>query len=700
LESATKVIEVLDGRTGSLPALLNPRLAQWVTLASWPPHRRFIGLAGILIVFVALYVGGYRLYKTSTDSKVNPGALVYLTQIRNLTGERSFDNLTELLKAGLGQSAQINLLDQSRVGDTLQLMTKGPNTVIDEPLAREIAMRTGALRVVFATVTGSAGTYQIHIDIQKPDTVPDRYRERWEENFPYKISASLGSSSTIPPELLTAVRNASDWIRFETGESRNDIALLNTPPEDVTTSSWKALAAYSRAESLSSKHEKDDALSALQAAVAEDPQFALAYARMGDVDVSLGRSEDGYRAYARALDTSFDRRLTRRELDRIRGIYASDTWDYSAAESAFRDYALFFPNDFRGWFYRALPLMHLGRYEEAIATLKNAERVDPGGIYAPYDLALCFIELGDVGSSKRWIGVLRERHDIEAADELDGILAFLAGDSESAERYFELVRKSPIGGFRLEGFALLDRIHAERGDLEGSLAASTSGASEAASQGNPAQQARFLLDQASAECGLRKFRGCLTSIHQATSLDSSPELLLSAGDIAAQAMTSISVADARPFHDLLRTLSTSIPQEKLNTAYTLVSMRLHAELFASSGRIDEGLQEAHRAAAIDTQYRRRDQLARLLLRAAVQTDSPSKRTALHSEAYENLALSALHPTTIWLQPTLYPPGAWADDLHSLVETLPLASHSDSKLQTAESLFNAIRSTHITSRKGT
>ena len=61
-------------------------------------------------------------------SPVSAGAVVYLAPVRNRTGN-SLDNIGELIQSGLAQSAHINLLDQGRVGDLLQQMTKPPDTL-------------------------------------------------------------------------------------------------------------------------------------------------------------------------------------------------------------------------------------------------------------------------------------------------------------------------------------------------------------------------------------------------------------------------------------------------------------------------------------------------------------------------------------------------------------------------------------------
>ena len=78
---------------------------------------------------------------------------------------------------------------------------------------------------------------------------------------------SAQPQTEIPAELLNQVRDATDWTRSKVGESANDIARLNAPPEDVTTSSWEALRYYSDAQSLISKQRSNEAVPALRSAM-------------------------------------------------------------------------------------------------------------------------------------------------------------------------------------------------------------------------------------------------------------------------------------------------------------------------------------------------------------------------------------------------------------------------------------------------
>jgi tetratricopeptide (TPR) repeat protein len=464
-QSAANVIDVLNGSNLNLPRVGKSALVRRLTLATWPFRHRLFALVAVFLAVVALFLGIPRLYKLEPDSKVDPGALVYLAPVKNETGEKAFDNLTELIQAGLTQSVQINLLDQGRVGDTLQTMLKGPDTVIDPPIAREIAMRTGAVRVIFATVSGSAGKRSLDVEIEQPDaSSPTRVRGRWKQSFGWNSPGSTASSSAIPQELLSAVRTSSDWIRQEVGESRNDIARLDAPPEDATTSSWEALADYSFAENLAAQYKRHEARDALRSAIQLDPGFALAYARLGDILVNLNHVDEGYHAYLTALEQSDKNRLSLRERDRIKGIYAQDTEDFQALEAAFREYSLYYDHDYLGWFYRARPLSMLGRTRDAIEMLKQAHTIAPDKTSVISSLVMQTLVIGDLPQSHKWADQLHDMHDDVWAWYADGTIDFAEGSLDSAAASFEKIAHSSDPLKRKQGFRYLADLSAEQGN--------------------------------------------------------------------------------------------------------------------------------------------------------------------------------------------------------------------------------------------
>jgi serine/threonine protein kinase/tetratricopeptide (TPR) repeat protein len=650
-----------------------------------------IGAAILLVALVSLFAVWLRL-RQQTNSPVAARTLVYLTPIANRTGDSDLGHLTDMLRTSLSQSPHIDLLDEGRVGDTLQLMNRAPDTVIDDQVAREIAMRTGAARLVRADVSRTGGEYRLNVDIEQPDDTPLRAREIWHRSFPWR-AAQTGrcASAAIPPDLSNAILDAGDWIRNELGESANDIAHLDAPPEDVTTASWPALDAYSQAEDLNRAHRTEDALVALRNAVATDPEFALAYGRMGDLEVSLGRTADGYAAYRHALDSSLDRRLTRRELDRIRGIYASDSWDYSTAEEAFRDYAVFYPSDFKGWFYRGLPLMRLGRYEEAGATLERADQLLPRNVYTPYDLGLCALERGDTAAAQDRVQALRDRGYPDGSHQLSGIIALLAGDAHTALNEFDAMRTASVGSLRLQAFSLLTRLSAEEGDTSRAIQVARAGQEEAAAQGSSAGQALMIADEASLLCDRQDWTECIARLHRAVAIDNSPQLLLFAGEILGRAVPPAPPSGRRLLRAELDQLFRRVPPVAGIRAYELTHIRLHSEALAAHGDLSGALRDARHALALDQQFARHEQLARMLLRVASSESSPARRQTLRSEARRFLAGSALNPATVWLQSQLYLPGAWSRDLALYQHEFGSATDDPAALRAAIALLQQLQS---------
>jgi len=662
--AAIDAIAILDGHSVESAAHRPGLLSAIHMRFTW--RHAIAGLFILLCASVSLFWAGLRFSLLRADTAVMPGDLVYLPPVKNETGEMAFDNLTELIRASLAQSAHINLLDQTRIGDTLQRMNKPPDTVIDEPIAREIAMRNGAVRVVFTRVTGAVGKYQLNVEIQQPDNLPSHFRDHWPKSFAWQNLAVNGNINAIPPDLLTAVRKASAWIRHQVGESQTDIAKMDAPPEDVTTDRWDALSAYTNAEALYMRHKTEDALTLLQNAVQIDPEFALAYARIGDLSVSLGKTAEGYHAYELALGTAFERRLTRRELDRIRGIYASDTWDYQAADAAFHDYTVFYEYDYVGWFFRALPLIRLGRLQEAVATLVRAYTLDPSRASAPYDLAVCFMQLNDFASAQHWIEVLKNQHQWEAAAQLEGIEAALHGNASAAQEKFSSMKASSTALFRLRSYLFQARIAAERGDTGAAFSYVNAGIAEAEADGNDAQKAAFLMDRASLNCQEGNVSTCLEDAQQSVGLDRSPELAIFATDIFGQAILTTTPGTKRALREALKNLSKILPANPQNTAYTLASLRIQIEELILEGRLQEALVVARRTAVIDMQFRRRVYLARALEIAAHAASHPDLKFNLLRQARDAYAASALHPDVIWIQPALYLPGALAADRSSFL----------------------------------
>lgn len=669
--TAGQAIEALTGQRFTLPpnslAALVPQTAPSrakITLAQRRLRRWTVAACGIVVVAVSLFFLGQRFHWQGNswwqgNPEVAAGALVYLAPIDNRTGDTQLDNLTELLRASLEQSAHINLLDQGRAGDIMERMTLPPETRITQEIGREIANRAGAARVVFSRVTGSAGRYTLSIDIQRPDYNPLKIRAHWPRTFAWQstgISGSTAQSGTIPQELTGTLQDATDWIRHEVGESSNDIARLDAPPEDVTTGSWEALQDYTEAEKLVHSGHRDQAMFTLRAAIKKDPDFALAFGRLGDIEVNLLRTEDGYRDYLKALDASAGRRLSLRERDRIKGLYAMDTGDFQTAADLFQEYSSLYEHDYLGWYYRALPLSMLGRSPEAIQVLEMAHSVDSNGVGAPMMLVSENLILGDQSEANKWLDILRSMNDKEAAWFSEGMNAFVNGDISSANKFYGNLLASADPVMKSGSRRFLADLQAEQGNY-----------SQAVSLLDPAmaggkELAPTLLDRAYANGMAGDVKRCVEDVDQALQLDGSPETFLKASVVLGRVHFKSRSAMESTIRTSLAKLAARAPADNYGVISAETRYRVRGELLLAQGDSANALREFRKADSLEAPRVSREYLGRALEARAAQTRDAEEADRLRRRALDSYSFEATHPAVVWQLPTEYPPGAYAESL--------------------------------------
>jgi serine/threonine protein kinase/tetratricopeptide (TPR) repeat protein len=655
----------------------------------WPLRKRIAAGLSVSCVVVSLFWIGIRYRWTGEDPRVVPGALVYLAPLKNETGEQVLDSVSELIRAGLTQSVQINLLDIARVGDTLQRMTKPPNTAIDEPTAREIAMRTNAVRVVFVTVRGSSGKYELGVDVEQPDNTPARARKHWKRSFPWRANVA-STVRTIPAELFSAARDASGWIRLEVGESHNDIARLDAPPEDVTTANWEALEDYTQSVRLVQSGQTEAAIYTLEHAVGADPNFALAWGRMGDLLVSVGRDTDGYRAYDRALDASNQRRLTRREEDRIRGMRAVDTADYELAVLAFHDYAVNYPNDYAAWTYPLRALRMLGREEEAITYLERALTLEPNQPFAPFELTAVLIATGRRKEGLDQQSKLR-RSFPDLADRIEILVAMLDGHYDAATAIADRTLKRTSVRHRSYGYEELASLMADRGMYDVAIQVLNEGIDDDTKENRPSRHAWKLVDRAYLKMKADKLEECLADTQAAIQENKSPWMMIAVANVLGNAVT-MRRPEYRPQirAQLSRMRKIASATADAGRVFELAELRIQGEFEFAEENARQSVAIFRRAAVADGPAEGREYLARALLAAAESEQDSEKADAEMRESLRLYALTATRPAFIWVDLSGYLPGFYGDQLERFVKISKIVKFHDQDVAHAEERLQALR----------
>ena len=237
--------QTLAGRVG-LVATLALLLA---AIIQWPPSTWFGG-AGI----------------------VEPGAEIVVADLDNQTRDAGLDSVQTLFEMLLRQSSHFSIMSRSDMRKSLEKMVLPPGRRVDLELARDIAWREHHPIVVGASLLSMGSHYIFTVQMDRVGESPSPQAE-WSSDF----------RASNADELYDAVDQASYWVRQKIGEEAKQLKSLSTPARDATTSSWEALELYTRAENAQYAGRNEEARSLLKEAVSQDPEFALAWARLADI---------------------------------------------------------------------------------------------------------------------------------------------------------------------------------------------------------------------------------------------------------------------------------------------------------------------------------------------------------------------------------------------------------------------------------
>jgi serine/threonine protein kinase/tetratricopeptide (TPR) repeat protein len=628
-------------------------------------RRKYFAIAGFTVLVMSLFALAFRFYwMKAEETKLAEGSTVLLTDVQNNTGDARFDSTTELVRSQLSQSPYFSLMDSDKIHKTLGEMLKPDNTSLVPQTAREVAMRNGVRRVVFGTVSRVGDSYVLDLDIEQPDNSPLRFRQHWQNHWTWSTpgSANAGNAAKdMPSGFLEAVRDSSDWIRHEIGESANDIAKLSAPPEDVTTASWEALSEFEQAEQFRAARDNESAVAALRKAVAADQNFALAYARLGDILVSLQHYRDGYAAYDKALALG-QRRLTLRERYRISGIYALDTWNYAKAEDQFKDYARDFPHDYLSWFYFGSTQMTLGRVKDAIESLKKAAVIDPSKPSAIVHLAQCEMVSGDYTESAHWIAALRAHNLFDDATAMEGGLDFLSGKYQDAIDNFIKLRSAKDSLYRAVSYSLQARVLAELGQYRNAIEVLQDGAAVDERASDDEHRADKLLDIAYIKCRQRKYETCTQDVRLALGLDRSLEAIGKASAVLGEGAFDAKPTSRAAIVSVLREIEKSEPNSYYGPITDVVGAHVRGEMKLAEDNWKGALEDFDKAQKLEPKTRDRGYIARGFLVELRHTSDETATSSLRESAASAHATLAQTGGQVWQWAVDYLPGRWSDEI--------------------------------------
>lgn len=349
-------------------------------------RRHKLGAALIAGVFVIGAVAVLFFYFNKAQTLTDKDS-VLLADFVNTTGEPVFDGtLKQALSVQLGQSPFLNIFPEERVRETLRYMNRPADDRVTRDVGLEICRRQGLKALLVGSIARIGNNYVITLEALNAQTSDSIAREQTEVDSKEKILSSLGT--------------AASSLREKLGESLSSIKNYDVPAEQATTSSLEALKAFSMGTEERSRGRTREALALYQRAVELDPNFAMAYARIGVFYGNQGQLELATEYVQKAYDLR-DRVSERERLYISEKYYNYITGEIPKVIEVLQTWSRLYPNDFIPHNNLALQYLLIGRYEESMKEAQAALRLSPTNNSSLVNLSGSFLGLGRFEESEQ-----------------------------------------------------------------------------------------------------------------------------------------------------------------------------------------------------------------------------------------------------------------------------------------------------------
>jgi len=377
-------LESWQGKRAAATLTFEPKVGPWGQSLPWPTITAVVTVAALAIV--GWEFRGRLLAPSSQHVTVGPQVSLAILPFRNASGDGTLDwlgpSLAEMLSTDVGQSAQLRTVSQEHLHQLLSDLRVGPNTSLDPTNLKRLAEFSNADTLVWGQYAKFGN--QIRID----GTLQDIKHNR---SVPLKIE--VPSEKDIPG----AVDRLAESIRQTLALPSDVVKELKASSFQPTSTSVEALRDYNLGVELLRDGKNLEAQKQLQTAVREDPNFALAYAKLAQVNSGLGYDTEAEQSAKKAVELSRD-----------------------------------LP-DAEKYLISAIELQVLKNYPDAIKAYLNLAKVAPDNSDVQSALASLYQDSGDLAKAKEYYQKLLQSNPKDIGAILDlGRIALKSGDPQAS----------------------------------------------------------------------------------------------------------------------------------------------------------------------------------------------------------------------------------------------------------------------------
>jgi len=383
---------------------------------------------GVLAI-IAILIGLGFFYHSRNAQALTGKDSILLSDFTNTTGDPVFDNtLKKALAVSLGQSPYLNVVPDSKVQQTLKLMGKPPETRLTSDIGREICQRAHVKAMLTGAIAPLGNEYVITLDAINAATGDSL--------------AQVQEQATSKEQVLNALGSGAGKLRANLGESLASVQKFDKPLQEVTTSSLEALKAFSQADELRERGDTLAPVALYKRAIEIDPNFAMAYARVGTQYLNVGQADLARQNFQKAFELR--ERASEREKLYITDKYYDGTGQLEQAMQSLEMAIQTYPNDYPPRVNLSVVNQALGDFDKGLSNSLEAIRVEPDSWYGYVNAAYCYTALGRFDEAKALINTGLQK--TTGALVMHGSLYYVAlvqGDKAAQDREEAFIKDSP-----------------------------------------------------------------------------------------------------------------------------------------------------------------------------------------------------------------------------------------------------------------
>jgi class 3 adenylate cyclase/tetratricopeptide (TPR) repeat protein len=521
-------------------------------------HRKHVTTAvATLLVAVLVVVAGLWRWHLQQQAAVLAGAAkssIILADIDNRTGEPIFDTtLNRAMTTELEQSPVLKLVSQQHLRESMKYLGKSPDQPLTPSVIKEIGIREGSKAFLSGSLAKVGDGYLLTMRAQDISSGDDLVSEE--------------ARASNKDHVLDALDTVAKKMRSRLGETLGSIRKLDTPLAQATTPSLAAFQAYALGDMEHEKsHDIPQAENYYREAVEIDPDFAMAWARLGTISLNEGRTQQATTYLEKAYNLS--KNVSERERLYIQGhYYQYDLGDLQKTITTLELATHIYPSDYSNYINLGIAYGEIGQEDKYLAEFKQARKIDPHAALPLYNIMGVQLTLDRVTAAENTMAEIeRLGLDTDSTYLFREILMldFLKGDRAGMKTALAQTQ-GRVDRFQMTGSLALTQ------EFDGRFHAAQTSWRAAEAQAAPLKandiEAGFLLSDATGRAFLGRCGGAASQLKSALKLDRSKSTLSTAALLAALC------DDSKRVFPILADLAKSYPTDTLINQVTIPQSR-------------------------------------------------------------------------------------------------------------------------------